>query len=256
MCVNDIICHGAEPLFFLDYYATGKLNRQQSIDIIRGIAKGCKLAGAALIGGETAEMPGMYSSNDYDLAGFCVGVVEKNKVIDGHAVQIGDAIIGLASSGPHSNGYSLIRKIVEYTGASYSDSFEGKTLGEILITPTRIYTKSILNLLKNVTIHSCANITGGGLVENIPRCIPQGTQAVIDKNSWERPPIFNWLQEKGNVTEEEMQRSLNLGVGMAVIIPTDMVETALACLKASGEKAWTLGSVQASNHDEPSVIIR
>lgn len=247
MCVNDIICHGAEPLFFLDYYATGKLNPSQSLDIIKGIGKGCQLAGAALIGGETAEMPGMYQGDDYDLAGFCLGVVERNKVIDGNAVQVGDQLIALASSGPHSNGYSLIRKVVEQCGAHYDDPFEKSTLGKTLLTPTRIYAKSILTLLKNFDVHGIANITGGGLLENIPRCLPQGTKAVLDKNSWQRPPIFQWLQEQGNISDNEMHRSFNVGVGMVIAIAEHDIETALACLKTAGETAWIIGSVQSSN---------
>ncbi|MCB1826777.1 MAG: phosphoribosylformylglycinamidine cyclo-ligase [Coxiellaceae bacterium] len=254
MCVNDIICHGAEPLFFLDYYATGELDPSQSTDIIKGIGKGCELSGAALIGGETAEMPGMYNGKDYDLAGFCVGVVERSKVIDGHAVQVGDAIIALASSGPHSNGYSLIRKVVEHANANYDDAFEDSTLGEVLLTPTRLYAKSILNLIKHVDVHGIANITGGGLLENIPRCLPEGTQAVLDKNSWKRPAIFKWLQENGNISNDEMHRSFNVGVGMVVVIPNNDVETALACLKATNENAWIIGKVESSNQ-KPAVII-
>lgn len=254
MCVNDIICHGAEPLFFLDYYATGQLDPQQSTDIIKGIGEGCEQAGAALIGGETAEMPGMYRGKDYDLAGFCVGVVERSKVIDGHTVQVGDAIIALASSGPHSNGYSLIRKVVEVSGADFSDAFEGDTLGNALLTPTRIYAKTILNLLKHVDVHGIANITGGGLTENIPRCLPQGTKAVLDKNSWERPAIFKWLQEQGNISDDEMHRSFNVGVGMVIVVPAKEADDTLDCLRAAGETAWVIGSV-ASSSDKPEVVI-
>lgn len=254
MCVNDIICHGAEPLFFLDYYATGQLNFEQSVDIIKGISKGCALAGAALIGGETAEMPGMYNGDDYDLAGFCVGVVERSKVIDGSAVQVGDTLIALASSGPHSNGYSLIRKIIEVTGANYQDTFENDTLGNVLLMPTRLYAKSILNLLKHVDVHGIANITGGGLLENIPRCLVKGTKAVLDKNSWEYPAIFKWLQKQGNVSNEEMYRTFNVGVGMVIVVSEDNVDTALACLKASGETAWVIGSVESSD-EKPAVVI-
>lgn len=255
MCVNDIICHGAEPLFFLDYYATGQLNSKQSTDIVRGIGQGCELAGAALIGGETAEMPGVYNGNDYDLAGFCVGVVERAKVIDGHTVQVGDTIIALASSGPHSNGYSLIRKIVEVASADYKDPFEKSTLGNALLTPTRIYTKSILNLLKHVDVRGIANITGGGLLENIPRCLPQGTKAILDKNSWEYPAIFKWLQEQGNISNHEMHRSFNVGVGMIVVVPEKETDIALDCLTAAGENVWVIGSVQSS-HQKPAVIIQ
>lgn len=255
MCVNDIICHGAEPLFFLDYYATGHLDPEQSLNIIKGIGKGCELAGAALIGGETAEMPGVYSGSDYDLAGFCVGVVERSKAIDGHTVQIGDSLIALASSGPHSNGYSLIRKVVEHVGADYNDAFGDDMLGNVLLTPTRLYAKSILNLLKHVDVHGLANITGGGLLENIPRCLPQGTQALIDKNSWERPAIFKWLQEQGNISNDEMHRSFNVGVGMIIVVSEKETDDALDCLKAIGETAWVIGSVQSSNQ-KPTVIIK
>ena len=254
MCVNDIICHGAEPLFFLDYYAAGQLDLNQSAEVIKGIGRGCELAGAALIGGETAEMPGMYSNNDYDLAGFCVGVVEQSKVIDGHEVQVGDAVIGLAASGPHSNGYSLIRKVVEVAGANYNDPFEKGTLGSALLTPTRIYVKSILNVLKHVEVHGIANITGGGLLENIPRCLPKGTKAVLDKNSWQPAAIFNWLQQQGNISNDEMYRSFNVGIGMVMIVPAKDTNITLDCLRATNENAWVIGSIESSTQ-EPAVII-
>ncbi|MDH5515953.1 MAG: phosphoribosylformylglycinamidine cyclo-ligase, partial [Gammaproteobacteria bacterium] len=199
MCVNDIVVTGAEPLFFLDYYATGKLDLDVAGDVITGIARGCELAGAALVGGETAEMPGMYSEGDYDLAGFSVGIVEKSEIIDGSKVGSGDVIIGLASSGPHSNGYSLIRKVLEVSGQSLQDSLAGKTLAEWLLAPTRIYVKSLLSLCSTVDVHSIAHITGGGLTENLPRVLPAGTRAIIDASSWQRPVIFDWLQEQGNI---------------------------------------------------------
>ena len=256
MCANDIICHGAEPLFFLDYYATGHLDLAQSKDILTGIARGCKLAGCALIGGETAEMPGMYQGKDYDLAGFCVGVVEKVKVIDGHSVQIGDTLIALASSGPHSNGYSLIRKVIEMTKASYDDAFEDKSLGEVLLTPTRIYAKPILTLLKQADVHGLANITGGGLLDNVPRFLPTGTQAMIDKNSWEWPTIFHWLQKEGNIAEAEMQRSFNLGVGMVICVSKQSADQALDLLNATDETAWVIGSVESSNDQSSRINFR
>ncbi len=255
MCANDIVCHGAEPLFFLDYYATGQLEFQQSINIMKGIGTGCKLAGMALIGGETAEMPGVYNGSDYDLAGFCVGVVERPKVIDGHTVQIDDVIIALASSGPHSNGYSFIRKIIDTVGANYSNKFHHHTLGKTLLTPTKIYVKSILNLLKHVDVHGIAHITGGGLLENIPRCLPTGTQAVLNQKSWQPPAIFQWLQQQGNVADDEMYRCFNVGVGMVIIVSSKEVSTTLDCLKASGENAWVIGTVHSSDQ-KPAVVFQ
>ena len=256
MCANDIICHGAEPLFFLDYYATGHLDPKQAKAIFTGIGEGCKLAGCALIGGETAEMPGIYQGQDYDLAGFCVGVVEKKKIIDGSHVQVGDTLIALASSGPHSNGYSLIRKVIEQSKASYDDTFEDSTLGETLLTPTRMLVRSILALLKQVDIHGIANITGGGLLENIPRFLPAGTQASIDASSWEWPAIFSWLQKQGKITDDEMQRSFNVGVGMVVSVPYDVSEKAQDLLTAAGERAWVIGRIESSNGKSPSVVIK
>jgi len=245
MCANDIIVQGAEPLFFLDYYATGKLDVDIAADVVTGIGRGCELAGAALIGGETAEMPGMYKAEDYDLAGFCVGIVEKDKVIDGQSVQAGDTLIALASSGPHSNGYSLIRKILDISGAGFDMSLDGKPLIDWLLEPTRIYVKSLLALLEKVEVHSLCHVTGGGLPENLPRMLPENTVANIDTSSWQWPAVFHWLQEQGNVDRFEMYRTLNCGVGMVICVPDAQCNTALALLKDLGETAWRLGSVDA-----------
>ena len=231
MCVNDLIVQGGEPLFFHDYYATGKLNLEVATQVITGIAEGCQRAGCALIGGETAEMPGMYQGEDYDLAGFCVGVVEKENIIDGTKVKPKDAILALASSGPHSNGYSLIRKILSISNADLTQEWKGKTLAEQLIEPTRIYVKPVLELLETCEVHAITHITGGGFWENIPRVLPQGTKAVIDKKSWEWPPIFHWLQEKGQVDEREMYRTFNCGVGMMIVLPENQVDIAIDLLK-------------------------
>ncbi|OBX06990.1 phosphoribosylformylglycinamidine cyclo-ligase [Gallibacterium genomosp. 3] len=258
MCVNDLIVQGAEPLFFLDYYATGKLEVDVASDVIKGIADGCEQSGCTLIGGETAEMPGMYHANDYDLAGFCVGVVEKNEIIDGSAVRVGDALIALGSSGPHSNGYSLIRKIIELAGVSPAETLlDGKPLADHLLAPTKIYVKSILQLIKHVDVHAIAHLTGGGFWENIPRVLPDHVRAVINENSWQWPSVFRWLQENGNVDTYEMYRTFNCGVGMVIALPQEDVETALALLAQTGEKAWVIGQIE---HLEPQetkqVVIR
>ena len=252
MCVNDVLVVGAEPLFFLDYYATGQLEVEVAAAVIKGIADGCALAGAALVGGETAEMPGLYQGGDYDLAGFCVGVVEKARMIDGGKVQPGDALLGLASSGPHANGYSLVRKILAVSGADLDQPFAGQTLGETLLTPTRIYVKSILGLLEQVEIRAIAHITGGGLTENLPRVLPVNTKAVIDLSSWERPAIFQWLQQQGGVAETEMRRTFNCGVGLVVCVAAEVVEKTLALLRESGETAWLLGYT-ADSRGQPVV---
>lgn len=241
MCVNDLIVQGAEPLFFLDYYATGQLNVDEATQVVDGIATGCEQAGAALVGGETAEMPGMYAKGDYDLAGFCVGVVEKSKIIDGANIQAGDVLLGLASSGAHSNGYSLIRKIIEVSNADLNSDFEGRTLGDTLLEPTRIYVKSLLKLFAAVNVKGVAHITGGGLPENLPRVLPESVGADIDYSSWQRPAIFNWLQEKGGVAESEMLRTFNCGVGMVLCVAPEDVEQSLQVLQAAGETAWQLG---------------
>ncbi len=255
MCVNDLITLGAEPLFFLDYFATGKLNPAQARDIIAGIGKGCELASSALIGGETAEMPGMYHDEDYDLAGFSVGAVEKEHIIDGSKVSAGDAIIALASSGPHSNGYSLIRKVVERGKHSWDEPFEDNTLGEALLTPTRIYVQTILQLCKKIDVHAIAHVTGGGIVENLPRVLPENTKADIDVDSWTWPSIFRWLQDKGNIAIHNMFETFNLGVGMVVIVDANDCEATLQQLKALGETAWKLGEVIPAAEKNPSVLM-
>lgn len=254
MCANDLIVQGAEPLFFLDYYATGALSIETAAEVIKGIATGCKMAGAALIGGETAEMPGMYAGEDYDLAGFCVGAVDKPKVIDGSKVKAGDVIIGLASSGPHSNGYSLIRKIIEHGKADLSQDFHGKPLGDVLLTPTKIYVKPLLSLFEKIQVHALAHITGGGLLENIPRVMPKNTHAVLDANAWQRPPIFDWLQEKGNVATNEMYRTFNCGIGMTLLVDAADADTALAHLNAEKLGASIIGRI-TEGKGSPAVTI-
>lgn len=256
MCVNDLIVQGAEPLFFLDYYATGKLDVDVAASVIKGIADGCEMSGCALVGGETAEMPGMYHEGDYDLAGFCVGVVEKSEIIDGTAVKTGDILIALGSSGAHSNGYSLIRKVLEVSGANPADLLEGKSLSEHLLAPTKIYVKSILQLIKQTEVHAIAHLTGGGFWENIPRVLPDNTKAVIDESSWQWPAIFNWLQEKGNISRYEMYRTFNCGVGMVIALPEKEVKTALALLEQAGEKAWVIGNIAPLGEGEAQVEIQ
>ena len=254
MCVNDLIVQGAEPLFFLDYYATGALSVEVASDVIKGIAEGCLQSGAALIGGETAEMPGMYQADDYDLAGFCVGVVDKDKLIDGSQVQVGDIILGLAASGPHSNGYSLIRKIIEHSHADLNSDFHGKTLGDVLLEPTRIYVKPLLSLFAQVKVKALAHITGGGLLENIPRVMPEDTQAMIDASAWTRAPVFDWLQTQGNVADMEMYRTFNCGIGMVLIISANEVTTSLAHLNDHGIDARVIGQI-AKGQGAPRVVI-
>lgn len=247
MCVNDILVLGAEPLFFLDYYATGKLDTEIAADVIEGIAEGCRQSGAALIGGETAEMPGMYSEGDYDLAGFCVGVAEKENIVDGSKVKAGDAIIALASSGPHSNGYSLVRKVIEVSNASLDQACGETTLGDALLAPTRIYASSILQVLKTIPLHALAHITGGGLLENIPRVLPENTQAILDEQSCKLPPVFEWLQKSGNIKMNEMYRTFNCGIGMAVIVAEEDAGSTVKAFNAAGEKAWRLGEIAQSS---------
>ena len=254
MCVNDILVQGAEPLFFLDYYASGHLDNTVAAAVIKGIAEGCVQAGAALVGGETAEMPGMYAHGDYDLAGFCVGIVEKSAIISGEKVKAGDAIIGLAASGPHSNGYSLIRKIIEVSKVDLAQNCDGRTLGEALLTPTRIYVKNIHQLIKQIDIHGMAHITGGGLLENIPRVMPHNTRAQISANSWKLPPVFKWIQSAGNVQTREMHRTINCGVGMVIIVSAEDADQTISLLNKLGETAWRLGDVVSSS-GEPDVVI-
>ncbi|AXY41300.1 phosphoribosylformylglycinamidine cyclo-ligase [Halomonas sp. JS92-SW72] len=255
MCVNDLVVAGAEPLFFLDYYATGKLDVDIAADVVTGIGEGCEQAGCALVGGETAEMPGMYEGSDYDLAGFCVGVVEKSEILDGKKVAEGDALLGIASSGPHSNGYSLIRKILEVSGASLDTDLDGKALGDALMAPTRIYVKSLLSLIKEsgVPVHALSHITGGGLTENLPRVLPEGLAAKVDVASWTRPAVFDWLQQQGNVAEEEMHRVLNCGIGMVVVVPAEKADQARAHLQALGETVHRIGEIVARDGDEEQV---
>ncbi len=252
MCVNDVLVAGAEPLFFLDYYATAKLDVDVAADVVKGIAEGCVQAGAALIGGETAEMPGVYHDGDYDLAGFCVGVVEKSQLIDHRQVQPGDVLLGLASSGVHSNGYSLIRKIIEHSDTRLNDLFEGSTLGKVLLAPTRIYVKPVLKLLDQIKVHAIAHITGGGLTENLPRVLPENTRAIIDTKSWSCPAIFQWIQTEGGVAETEMWRTFNCGVGLVICVAADHADQAQAVLGAMGETVWALGRIVADK-GQPSV---
>lgn len=247
MCVNDIIVQGAEPLFFLDYFATGELRLDVAEAVIEGVAAGCGLAGAALIGGETAEMPGMYAGEDYDVAGFCVGVVEKDSIIDGRSASEDDVLIGISSSGPHSNGYSMIRRVIEITESGPDSSLGEHNLGDLLLAPTRIYVKAIHALLKSVQVHSIAHITGGGLPENLPRSLPEGLQAMIDASSWTRNPIFNWLQKTGNISEEEMYRTFNCGIGMTVCVSPEDVDKALGILAVHGESAVVIGKLSAGD---------
>lgn len=253
MCVNDLIVGGAEPLFFLDYYATGKLSVDVAASVVEGIGQGCLDANCSLVGGETAEMPGMYEGEDYDLAGFCVGIVEKSKILDGSKVQVGDQILALASSGPHSNGYSLIRKIIEHSGASLEQAFEGSTLGETLLEPTRIYVKPILDLLKQAPVSALSHITGGGLLENIPRVLPGNSKAIIDCQSWQLPPVFKWLQEGGNIASHEMYRTLNCGIGMVICLPESHVDSATSLLESHGETVFKIGHIAAHNAETPIV---
>jgi phosphoribosylformylglycinamidine cyclo-ligase len=256
MCVNDLVVGGAEPLFFLDYYATGKLNVDVAVQVVEGIGRGCELAGCALVGGETAEMPGMYEGDDYDLAGFCVGIAERSEIIDGSRAQPGDALLALGSSGPHSNGYSLIRKILEVSEADLDQSIAGTTLANALMAPTRIYVKSLLQLVKEVDVRALSHITGGGLPENIPRVLPDGTIAAIDTSSWKLPAVFEWLKNAGGVASEEMYRTFNCGIGMVVCVPANQKDLALDTLSALGEDAWQVGAIEAGDDSSASAFVR
>lgn len=258
MCVNDLIVQGAEPLFFLDYYATGHLSIDVGKAIIEGIAEGCRQSNAALIGGETAEMPGMYRGGDYDLAGFCVGAVERSRIIDGTSIGAGDVVLGLASSGVHSNGFSLVRKLIEISGVSYDDecSFApGKTFGEALLEPTKIYVKSCLAALKNDCIKGLSHITGGGFVENIPRILPASVTVDVDASLWQLPPVFNWLRTTGNITPLEMAKTFNCGIGMAVIVPADKVDEAITIFEQNGETVYNIGIVRAKESAEVATVV-
>jgi phosphoribosylformylglycinamidine cyclo-ligase len=246
MCVNDVLVQGAEPLFFLDYFACGKLDNDVASDVIAGIAEGCLQAGAALIGGETAEMPDMYGPGDYDLAGFTVGAVERDQMIDGSAIEDGDVIVGIASSGPHSNGYSLIRKVLERAGGA---DIEGVPAAERLLAPTRIYVKPILALMEQVTVKGLAHITGGGITENIPRVLPKTLDARIDTSSWQPGAVFEFLQAHGNVETAEMRRTFNCGVGMVVVVAADAADAAIARLEEYGESAWRIGEIVAGQQE-------
>jgi len=247
MCANDVVVQGAEPLFFLDYYATGRLQVAVAERVIKGIVEGCLLAGCALVGGETAEMPGMYSGDDYDLAGFCVGLVEKDGIIDGSRTRAGDVILGLASSGPHSNGYSLIRRLLETSGATPATALDGQPLYDLLLAPTRIYVKSVLALLGEVPVHGMAHITGGGPTGNIPRTLPEGLEAVLQQRAWHRPAVFDWLQRAGRIDLDEMYRTFNCGLGMTVTVPASHADRALAVLSSHGEHATVVGEVRPGN---------
>jgi phosphoribosylformylglycinamidine cyclo-ligase len=256
MSVNDILVQGAEPLFFLDYFACGKLDVPTATDVIKGIAAGCEQAGCALIGGETAEMPGMYPAGEYDLAGFAVGAVEKDQIINGATIVAGDTVLGLASSGAHSNGYSLIRKIIERSHIDPAADFHGRPFGEVVMAPTRIYVKPMLALMKALPVKGMAHITGGGLLENIPRVLPDNLTAVIDKASWPLPPLFAWLQQEGNVAEKEMHRTFNCGIGMAVIVAAEHADQAMQLLRDAGETVWRLGSVEARAEGQPQTVVQ
>ena len=249
MCVNDVAVQGAEPLFFLDYYATGKLSVAIAEQVIAGIVEGCSQAGCALVGGETAEMPGMYQGEDYDLAGFCVGVVDREEIIDGSKVKAGDAVIGMASSGPHSNGYSLIRRLVSLAGADETTVVAGQPLFDRLLAPTRIYVKSMLALAQAVPVHGFAHITGGGLTDNIPRVLPDHCGVTLSRSAWARDPVFDWLQDTGGIADAEMYRTFNCGIGMVAIVPQQAVKAALELLGARGERASVIGEVRSGQGD-------
>lgn len=256
MCVNDLLVLGAEPLYFLDYYATAKLDVKVASDVVAGIAEGCVQSGCALVGGETAEMPGMYHEGDYDIAGFCTGIAEKSELITGENVAVGDALIALGSSGPHSNGFSLIRKVLEVNNTDTNEVLGDRSIADHLLEPTKIYVKSTLAMLKEVKANALSHITGGGFWENIPRVLPEGTKAVVDGNSWQWPEIFNWLQEKGNITTHEMYRTFNCGVGMIIVVPSEQVSKSLEILTAHGENAWLIGEIQTATVDEEQVVIK
>ena len=255
MSVNDILVQGAEPLFFLDYFACGKLTVDTAATVVGGIAKGCELSGCALIGGETAEMPGMYPPGEYDLAGFAVGAVEKSKIITGATIAPGDVVLAIGSSGAHSNGYSLVRKIIERAGAKPSDDLGGRPLADVVMAPTEIYVKPLLKLISEINVKGMAHITGGGLVDNVPRVLPENTQAVLHRDSWQMPELFRWLQMKGGVADAEMVRVFNCGIGMVVIVAPTEVDAAIESLTAQGLKAWTVGEVIERPKDAPQTIV-
>jgi phosphoribosylformylglycinamidine cyclo-ligase len=255
MCVNDILVQGAEPLFFLDYFACGKLEVGAAAQVIKGIAAGCEQAGCALVGGETAEMPGMYPPGEYDLAGFSVGAVDKEKIIDGTTIQPGDVVLGLASSGAHSNGYSLVRKLIEVSGIAMDSDFHGRPFRDVVMEPTRIYVKPLLKLIEALPVKGMAHITGGGLTENIPRVLPEGVTAELKRGSWTIPPLFGWMQQQGNIAEDEMLRTFNCGIGMAVIVAAEDAERASALLAAEGEQVFRIGVIRARAAGEHQTVI-
>ncbi len=255
MSVNDILVQGAEPLFFLDYFACGRLDVETATQVIAGVARGCELSGCALIGGETAEMPSMYPDGEYDLAGFAVGAVEKSKIINGKSIVPGDAVLGLASSGAHSNGYSLVRKIIERANPDFNADFHGRRLSEVVMEPTRIYVKPLLALMEKFTVKGMAHITGGGLVENVPRVLQDHLTAVLHRDAWTMPPLFTWLQEHGKVADAEMHRVFNCGIGMAVIVAAVDAERAMADLKAAGETVWRIGEIAERGKDQAQTIV-
>ncbi len=256
MSVNDILVQGAEPLFFLDYFACGKLEVGVAAQVIKGIAEGCEQSGCALVGGETAEMPGMYPAGEYDLAGFAVGCVDKSKIIDGTTIAAGDVVIGLASSGAHSNGYSLIRKLIANSGIDFESDFHGRKFKDVVMAPTKLYVKSVLKLIETLPVKGMAHITGGGITENIPRVLPAGLTAEISAASWQLPPLFQWLQAQGNIVPSEMYKTFNCGIGMAIIIAKEHVAAAKALLEASGETVFEIGHIRAQNAGEaPTVVV-
>ncbi len=255
MSVNDILVQGAEPLFFLDYFACGKLEVSTAAQVIKGIAAGCEQAGCALVGGETAEMPGMYPPGEYDLAGFAVGAVDKEAIINGSSISQGDVVLGLASSGAHSNGYSLIRKLIEGSGISWDSDFHGRPFRDVVMAPTRIYVKPLLKLLAALPVKGMAHITGGGITENIPRVLPEGLTAEIKKTSWQLPALFSWLQAQGNVTDDEMYRTFNCGIGMVVIVSAEHAARAQILLSAEGEQVFTIGHIRLSQPDENATVV-
>jgi len=257
MSVNDILVQGAEPLFFLDYFACGKLDVDAATEVIKGIASGCEQSGCALIGGETAEMPGMYPVGEYDLAGFAVGVVEKSKIITGEHIIPGDVVLGLASNGAHSNGYSLVRKIIERSHPDLNARFDGeRTLADCIMAPTRLYVKPMLALMQSISVKGMAHITGGGITENVPRVLPQNVVADIDSKHWQLPKLFDWLREQGNVAPQEMFRTFNCGIGMVVVVSREDADKAISQLAAAGEKVWQIGQIRARNGDEHQTQVR
>jgi phosphoribosylformylglycinamidine cyclo-ligase len=255
MSVNDILTNGAEPLFFLDYYACGRLEVATATEVIKGIATGCRQAGCALIGGETAEMPGMYPAGEYDLAGFAVGIVEKSRIIDGSGIAEGDVVLGLASSGAHSNGYSLIRKIIAGRGVDLSAKFHGRALSDVILEPTRIYVKPVLKLLRGISVKGLAHITGGGLLENVPRVLPARLAARIERAAWNLPPLFQWLKQEGNIADAELYRVFNCGIGMAVVVAPADAARAVKTLRAAGETVWRIGRIERRRKSGAQVVI-